>query len=52
VFGGSANHIGFDITLGSATPGAPEASTWAMLVMGFAGLGFVCMRRAARAIQA
>jgi hypothetical protein len=41
VFGGSANFIGFDnITLGSATAGgAPEPTTWAMLLLGMAGLG-------------
>jgi hypothetical protein len=47
VFGGSANFIAFDnITLGSATPGGvPEISTWAMMLGGFAGLGFVGYRR-------
>ena len=42
VFGGSANFIGFDnITLGSASPGGvPEISTWAMMLVGFAGIGF------------
>jgi hypothetical protein len=42
VFGGSANFIGFDnITLGSAIPGGvPEPSTWAMMLIGFVGLGF------------
>ncbi len=45
VFSGTANYIGFDnITLGSATPGAPEASTWAMMMLGFAGLGFAGYR--------
>jgi hypothetical protein len=40
VFGGSANFIGFDaITLGSSTPGVPEPSTWAMMLLGVAGLG-------------
>lgn len=28
------------------TPGAPEASTWLMLLMGFAGLGFAARHRA------
>lgn len=37
-FGGSANFIGFDdVTFGAATPGVPEASTWAMMLL---GLGF------------
>jgi hypothetical protein len=48
IFSGTANFIAFDnITLGSATPGgAPEPSTWAMMLLGFAGLGFAGYRRA------
>ena len=44
--GGSANFIAFDnITLGSAIPGGvPELSTWAMMLIGFAGLGFAVRR--------
>jgi hypothetical protein len=40
VWGGSANHIGFDdVTLGSETPGVPEpGSTIALLGMAFAGI--------------
>jgi len=30
-----------------ATGGAPEASTWAMMLMGFAGLGFLAYRKRA-----
>ena len=47
VFGGSANQIGFDnITLGSAVAGGvPEPSTWAMMLLGFGGLGFAGYRR-------
>jgi hypothetical protein len=49
VFGGDANFIGFDnITIGSATPGTPEASTWAMMMLGFAGLGAAGYRKAKR----
>jgi PEP-CTERM motif len=46
VFGGSANFIGFDnITIGASSPGGtPEPSTWAMMLIGFAGLGFAGYR--------
>ena len=29
--------------------GAPEPSTWAMMVLGFAGLGYAAYRKAGRA---
>jgi hypothetical protein len=49
VFGGMANRIGFDnITLGDGTPSVgaiPEPSTWAMMILGFAGVGFMTYRR-------
>jgi hypothetical protein len=48
IFGGAADFIAFDnITIGSQTPqGAiPELSTWAMLLLGFAGIGFVAYRK-------
>ena len=35
----------FDGTIPSATPGVPEPSTWAMMLIGFAGLGFAGYRR-------
>jgi len=45
-FSGTQNQIAFaDITLGSATPGTPEPSTWAMMIMGFAGLGYIARRK-------
>ena len=47
-FGGTANQTGYDnITFGSATPGGgavPEPATWAMMLLGFGGIG-VAMRR-------
>jgi hypothetical protein len=33
----------------SAAPGTPEPSTWVMLMLGFAGLGFVASRRSRKA---
>ena len=30
---------------GGFTPGVPEPSTWAMMILGFAGIGFVAYRR-------
>ena len=50
IFGGSANYIAFDnVTIGSATPGGvPEPSTWAMIMLGFAGLGAAGYRKAKR----
>ncbi len=48
-FSGTANYVVYDdITLGSATPGTPEASTWAMLLLGFGGLGFASYRASRR----
>jgi hypothetical protein len=46
-FGGTANFIVFDdITLGSATPGSvPEPGTWAMMLLGFGGIGLSMRRR-------
>ena len=32
--------------LASVSPAVPEPSTWAMMALGFAGLGFVGYRRA------
>jgi PEP-CTERM motif len=36
-----------DLTFPSVTPTVPEASTWAMMLLGFAGLGFAGWRRMA-----
>jgi hypothetical protein len=32
------------------TPGVPEPSTWAMMILGFAGIGFMAYRRKSRAV--
>lgn len=47
IFSGSANYIGFDnVTLGSATPGVPEASnTLLLLSVACSGLGLLGLRR-------
>ena len=48
-FSGSADYIVFDdITVGSGTVitgGVPEPATWAMMMVGFVGLGFVGWRK-------
>jgi PEP-CTERM motif len=36
---------GADCGIGSVNPGVPEPSTWAMMILGFAGLGFMAYRR-------
>jgi hypothetical protein len=51
-FSGTADYVVYDdITLGSATPitGVPEASTWAMMLAGFAGVGLLGYRRTVKA---
>jgi hypothetical protein len=47
-FSGVANEIVFDdVTFGSSTPGGvPEPSTWALMMLGLAGMGIVARRRA------
>jgi PEP-CTERM motif-containing protein len=48
---GSANAFEFNVaapgplTNGFLTAGVPEPSTWAMLLLGFAGVGFMAYRR-------
>jgi hypothetical protein len=41
-FAGVANQIVFDdVTFGRSTPGVPEPSAWALILLGFMGLGLV-----------
>ena len=44
-----ANRIIGEVTDVSVTPGVPEPSTWAMLLLGFAGIGFMVYRRKLKA---
>jgi hypothetical protein len=34
------------VSITEVTSGVPEPSTWAMMMLGFAGLGYVAYRRA------
>jgi hypothetical protein len=44
-FGGQGSTVVFDVTMSAVTPSAvPELSTWAMMVIGFASLGFAAYR--------
>ena len=53
IFSGAANYIGFDdITLGSATAGAPEPGTWALMFVGVGMAGAALRRRRAPAAAA
>ena len=45
--GGSRNEVMFKS--GTYTPAVPEPTTWMMMTLGLAGLGFVARRRSARA---
>jgi len=53
-FGGTASQTGFDdITFGSSTPGAvPEPSAWALMLLGFGGLGGMLRSRRQRLVAA
>jgi hypothetical protein len=42
--GGGANSFNGDFTT-SAVSGVPEPATWAMMILGFAGIGFMAYRR-------
>jgi hypothetical protein len=37
------------VTIDAVSPGVPEASTWAMMLAGFAGLGYAGWRKARQA---
>lgn len=38
----------FEFSLGASAPGTPEPSTWVMMTLGFAGLGYTAFRRNAK----
>jgi hypothetical protein len=45
-FGGTENQIAFaNVTLGSTTPGVPEPASWALMLVGFGGLGMALRSR-------
>lgn len=45
-FAGAPNYIAFDnVTFGTDVPVVPEPSTYALMVLGLAGIGFVARRR-------
>jgi PEP-CTERM motif len=45
--GGGSSYFSLEepVSLNSIVVGAPEPSTWAMMLLGFAGLGFAALRR-------
>jgi hypothetical protein len=47
IFGGDSTNLGIvsGVTLNAPLSAVPEPSTWAMLLLGFAGLGFMAYRR-------
>jgi hypothetical protein len=42
---GTDNYVDYNDPLVSGTIGAPEPSTWAMMLLGFVSLGFAGLRR-------
>ena len=44
----SAVDVGFEVGPGEGTGAVPEPSTWAMMLLGFGGLGFLAFRKARR----
>jgi len=50
-FFGSSGTVGFDnFEFGELTAAVPEPSTWAMMILGFAGVGFMAYRRRNQAV--
>ncbi len=41
----SSSTNSFEFSLGANAPGTPEPSTWVMMTLGFAGLGYAAFRR-------
>jgi hypothetical protein len=44
-FSTTRNAFEFSLAASHVIPGTPETSTWAMMVLGFAGLGYAAFRR-------
>ena len=44
------DNVSFVASQGGNTPGVPESSTWAMMILGFLGLGFISYRRRSQSI--
>jgi hypothetical protein len=51
--GGLASYFALDFTLpdGLTVAGVPEPSTWAMMILGFLGIGFIAHRRKSRPLR-
>jgi hypothetical protein len=50
-FNGDGNHAGADVAIATevTTGGVPEPSTWAMIMLGFTGLGYAGYRKSRKA---
>jgi hypothetical protein len=52
ITGGSLTHFEQDrLTVATVAPPVPEASTWAMMILGFMGIGFMAYRRKSQGAQ-
>jgi hypothetical protein len=52
ITGGSLTHFEQDrLTVATVAPPVPEASTWAMMILGFMGIGFIAYRRKSQGTQ-